>query len=221
MKEIVFMLVLLIISYFTIESYAQSRSVDYLYPIDSSPLGINFKEWPILWMKSYLEEYENKTTDINGNCYSIEYKSVIFLTSPFSIPRANYECSFTTSNSYFFPLFSEECDYESITGLENLKKCVLENNNFARGKVFINGTEIHNLSGYRFTTDMFKINFTSMNPYGATPGSYDALIDGLFVFIKPLPVGTHELKYSIVQIKPNHDNDYAAEITYKLHVTRD
>jgi hypothetical protein len=140
--------------------------------------------------------------------------------SPFSIPKANFECNFTTSNSYFFPLFSEECDYESITGLDNLKKCVRENNDFARGKVFIDGTEIPNLSSYRFTTDMFKINYTNMNPYDATPGSYDALIDGLFIFLKPLSEGTHELKYSIVQIKPSHDNDYAAQITYKLNITQ-
>ena len=55
---------------------------------------------------------------------------------------------FTTSNSFFFPLFSEECDYADITSDDALRECVTANNQFAKGKVFIDGIEI---------TDIVKI----------------------------------------------------------------
>ncbi len=74
------------------------------------------------------------------------------------------------------------------------------------------------LSKYHFTTDFFNITYNELNPYNAPAGTYRALIDGLFVFIKPLPLGIHEIKYSMLQITPTHDNDYASEITYKLNI---
>ncbi len=204
------------LSLFT-SSYAQKES-DFLYTLDSKVDGIEFKKWPILYWQAYLDEYDNKTTDINDNCYSIKHGSVIFLVNPFRISKANYECTFTTSNSFFFPLFNEECDYADINNDNALRECVTANNQFAKGKVFINGIEMTDLSKYHFTTDFFNINLTSSNPFGSTPGTYRALVDGLFIFVKPLPSGIHEIKYSMVQIKPSHDNDYASEITYKLNI---
>ena len=96
--------------------------------------------------------------------------------------------------------------------------CVVANNQFAKGKVFVDGVELTELQPYQFQTDFFNLNLTANNPFGSEPGTYRALIDGLWIFLKPLPVGDHEVKYSMVQIKPTHDNDYASEITYKLKI---
>ena len=126
--------------------------------------------------------------------------------------------AFSTNNSFFFPLFSEECDYESVTGDDELKNCVTRNNQYADGKISIDGLDLKNISQYKFTTDFFNINFKPNNLYDATAGTYRALINGLFLFIKPFTPGLHEIKYSIIQIKPTHDNDYAAEITYKINI---
>ncbi len=199
-------------------SYAQKQGGDNLYTLDSKVDGIDFKKWPMLYWQAYLDQNDNKTTDVNDKCYSIKHGSAVFLVNPFRISNANYECTFTTSNSFFFPLFSEECDYADITNDDALRECVTANNQFAKGKVFIDGIEMTDLSKYHFTTDFFNTNLTSNNPFGSTPGTYRALMDGLFVFVKPLPSGNHEIKYSMVQIKPSHDNDYASEITYKLNI---
>jgi hypothetical protein len=203
-------------------SASAQNSNQYLYDLNSKPGGIDFKKWPILYWNQYLSQHNNKTTDVKDECYSIKFGSTIFLVNPFSIPKANYNCTFSESNSFFFPLYSEECDYESVTGGDAaLEQCVIENNQYARGKVFIDGVELTGLKQYQFNTDFFNMNFTSDNPYDAKPGSYRALINGLFIFVKPLTEGTHELKYSMVQIKPTHDNDYASDITYKLDIVRD
>jgi hypothetical protein len=197
---------------------AQKNTKDLLYPLGSEVNGIPFKNWPIEYWKSYLAEYDNKTTDIKDNCYSINHSSVAFLVNPFRISKATYNCNFDTNTSFFFPLFSEECDYAETHGDQNLLDCVVENNQFAKGKIYVDGVELTDLQPYHIKSDFFNLNLTSNNPFGSQPGVYRALIDGLWIFLKPLPAGDHEIKYSMVQIKPTHDNDYASEIIYKMKI---
>lgn len=198
------------------------NSNQYLYDLNSKPGGIDFKKWPILYWNQLLNQYSNKTTDVKDECYSIEYRSTIFLVNPFSIPRGNYNCTFSESNSFFFPLYGEECDYESSPEDDRaLEICVRQNNPYATGQVYLDGIKLTGLSQYEFNTDFFNINYTSDNPYNAKAGTYRALINGLFIFLKPLPEGTHELKYTVLQIKPTHDNDHASEVIYNLNIVRD
>lgn len=218
MKIIFFVLVLIFFPSLMTLSYAQKGSDEFLYPIDSEIDGIDFKIWPTLYWQSYLDQFDNKTTDVNDKCYSITQGSVVFLVNPFRTSKANYECTFNDNNSFFFPLYSEQCDYAEITNDAALRDCVTANNKFARGKVFIDGTEITDLSKYHFTTDFFQIHLSPNNPFGSPPGTYRSLVDGLFIFVMPLSPGLHEIKYSMFQITPSHDRDYASEIIYKLNI---
>lgn len=201
----------------TIANAEENKDI-YLYSKDTAPHDIAYERWPIIYWQKIMAGPENETTNYVKDCYAIQHGSVMFLANPFGIPKANYECFFNTENSFFFPLYSEECDYESIKNDDGLRSCVTENNQYAKGKIFIDGVEIKDIKEYKITTDFFNINFSSISPFGVMPGTYRALIDGLFLFFKPLPAGIHEIKYSIIQIKPTHDNDYASEITYKLHI---
>ncbi len=214
--------ILILVSIFVFSTYAsvgaQNNTTELLYPLDSAVDGVPFKNWPILYWEAYLAESDNKTTDVKDGCYSIQHGSVAFLVNPFRISKATYNCTFDANTSLFFPVFSEECDYAETKGDQNLLDCVVENNQYAKGKVFVDGVELTKLEPYHFKSSFFDLNLTSNNPFGSEPGTYRALIDGSWIFLKPLHPGDHEIKYSMVQIKPTHDNDYASEIIYKLKI---
>lgn len=191
---------------------------DYCYGLDSVIEGVDYRNWAAKYWQANFDQYGNRTTDVNGDCYSIKHGSVIFLANPFAVKeRAIYNCTFDTTNSFFFPLFSEECDYAETKSDEALKTCVTQNNKFASGRLVIDGFEITDLSKYHFTTDFFDITYGQENPYNTPPGTYRSLVDGLFIFLKPFSPGPHELKYFMAQATPDGHN-FAAEITYKLNI---
>jgi hypothetical protein len=190
----------------------------YCYDLDSVIEGCTYKNWAARYWQAKLDEDNNKTADISGACYSIKHGSVVFLANPFAVKeRANYNCTFDTTNSFFFPLYSEESDYAETKSDEELNSSVTQNNKFASGRLIVDGFEITGLSKYHFTTDFFDITYGQVNPYNAPSGTYRALVDGLFIFLKPFSEGKHELKYSVAQATPD-GNNFSAEITYKLDI---
>ena len=51
------------------------------------------------------------------------------------------------------------------------------------------------------------------------PGIWKAKVDGFFVFLEPLPPGTHNLHTTISVINPKQATyNYAADLTYNLTV---
>lgn len=74
-----------------------------------------------------------------------------------------------------------------------------------------------NLEKARVTTDPFKLNTVSENPYGISEGKYNTVADGFFLLLKPLDEGKHILgfKGSLSEF------GYAPEVTYNLNVVKD
>jgi len=77
----------------------------------------------------------------------------------------------------------------------------------------LNGKPL-NLEKSRVTTELFKLEATSNNPYGLPDGEYKAVADGYFVLLKPLNEGKHELNFkgSLPQFS------YETDVTYHLNV---
>lgn len=200
-------------------STPQNNANDYLYSTDSTPLGIDFREWPIHYFNDYLDRFHDDALNFKDECHFGTKDSVIFLPSLFTVHKPEYECDFTTDNSFFFPVFMEECDDSTPFLNSNLEGCVKENNNYASGTVSINGQNITNLNVYRIITNVFTIRYKPFNPYNATPGiDYQALIDGLFVFIKPLQEDRYEIEYTVNQETPTLNDRYKSGIKYILNI---
>lgn len=236
---------------FTISELGQSiilsnpDTSDPLFPVNSSPYGINLKKWAISYLQKDMSEYNENFPKNDDKCNTYNNSGPVkMLANPFDLVateeaervnildfgtinvaehrKVSYECNFVTSDSYFFTMFLESCDYhdpKSDTDAE-LNACVVKRNQEATGKAWLDGVELQNLDRYRLTTDYFTINYTTPNPDNVKEGTYRALLNGLFLFVKPLPPGDHELKYVMSQITKNpQDINYSAEIIYKLHIT--
>lgn len=199
---------------------AKGTSDSLVYPLNYHSNGKTYSDMAIDYWVKMLEQYDNKTADVKDDCFlvSSEDNMTLYTLNPFWAPQTHYECTIKSDQRLFVNMFAEECDKESTAGgIEDLKICAIENNQYARGTLVIND-EIIDSSDHTFFTPLFNITFTPNNPYNAEPGIYEAIINGAFAWLKPLEPGNHHLEYTMVQIKPTHDNDYAAKTTYDLHV---
>jgi hypothetical protein len=204
---------------------SQGADTEYLYPINEIVKGKTYGEWIIEYWKAYIlkQTSRNKNPEetvlLNSDCYVLDVQDdVVFLPSLYAVHKPSYDCTFTTSNSFFFPLYSEECDYSTLNTNDELVTCVNEHNDYATGRLFINEVEITNLSNYRMTTDFFNITYNELNPYNAPAGTFRALVNGLFIFLKPLNEGDYTLKYAVSEEPPSLNHHYKSEITYHIKV---
>ena len=97
-----------------------SQGNNLIYPIEDTVDGRTFSEWIIEYWKAYMDKQtsmNNNTNDeseLTDNCFVLgQQDNVVFLPSLYAAHKPTYSCTFTTSNSFFFPLFSEECDYSN------------------------------------------------------------------------------------------------------------
>jgi len=202
-----------------------SQDNNLLHPIEAIVDGKTLSDWIIEYWKAYigkqtsLNNNPNDRSKLTDNCFVLGKKdNVVFLPSLYAPHKPSYSCTFTTSNSFFFPLFSEECDYSTLDSDGQLQQGVNERNDYAQGKLFLDNVEVTDLSNYRITTDFFEITYEELNPYNAPPGTYRALINGLFIFLKPLSMGDHVLKYAVTQKLPSLNHHYTSAITYYITV---
>ena len=70
----------------------------------------------------------------------------------------------------------------------------------------LNGVEIPNLENYRIQSDIFNFTLTENNILNLQPQTTQAISDGNWVFLKPLPLGNYELKFK-GNIKTTTNND--------------
>ena len=66
------------------------------------------------------------------------------------------------------------------------------------GNASLNKIPIPNLESYRVQTDIFNFTLPENNILNLKPQTTQAVADGNWLFFKPLPVGTYELRVKVM-----------------------
>lgn len=161
-----------------------------------------------------------------GICDIKDMGDVVFLVDPLKVPvSTSYTCTLSEGKALFFPLINSEYD----VGLNDFEKAsdnqLLENakkdNERGTRTLKIDNTEIssNDIDKLHITSDFWNIetNYTN-NQYGAKIGHWRAVVDGTFVYLKPLSPGHHEIQYSAAGVNAFNVPNPEVEITYKIDV---
>ena len=221
--------------FFSIYSYSVCAG-DFLYSLDSNPFGKNHKEWLAEWWKYNLgisaedhPDYINPTNSVDNTkdpskCYIGEDKvnNVLFLgVPPVEDKFVVRTCDTPAGKAIFLPIESSQCDYgqEGIASEKDLIDCAKAGNNGVIAKVSLDGVDAeYNVDKNRIMTDLFNITMNN-KMMGNYSGSYGSLSEGYTVFLKPLSVGNHTLKYDVSVIyPPDPSYNYIQQATYHLVV---
>jgi hypothetical protein len=220
--------------FFLIYSYSFGAG-DFLYSLDSNPFGKN-KKWLAEWWKFNLgisaedhPNYINPTASVDNTkepskCYIGEDKvnNVLFPgVPPVEDKFPVRTCDTPAGKAIFLPIESSQCDYgqEGIANEKDLIDCAKSGNNGVVAKVSLDGVDAeYNVGKNRIMTDLFNITMNN-KMMGNYSGSYGSLSEGYTVFLKPLSVGNHTLKYDVSVIDPiDPSYNYVQQATFHFVV---
>ena len=67
-------------------------------------------------------------------------------------------------------------------------------------------------------SQLFNVTLPANNVFGVKEGMTQAVADGWFIMLEPLPKGTHTLEFGAVVIKPTGEQNFQTDATYNLVV---
>jgi hypothetical protein len=207
---------------------AQGNDSSRTYPTTSSPAGLQYNEWAIKWWQWVISipapEHPN-TNYTTEKCSRGQEKDspVWFLAQPFPEEHSPVRsCDIPKDKAIITGLLSGECDTSDprITDDGTMKQCASQGDDFGTIQVILDGVDLkYDLATNRILTDFFNITAPKNNIFQSPDGTFRGIVDGYFLFLKPLPPGQHELKYKVSVLNPTSSEfNYFQEVTYHLNV---
>ena len=87
-------------------------------------------------------------------------------------------------------------------------------------EVSVDGVQLQNLRETRITSELSNFTIAPDNPFGFPAGNTQAIVDGYFLFLKPLSQGEHVIHFagSTVDNPTTGTQSYSTEATYHITV---
>jgi hypothetical protein len=171
-----------------------------VYNIDSNPFNVSYADWTEKWWQwTYSIPWDKNPSYDDTGKYCSEYQSgpVWFLTLAYEHPVIR-TCEIPENTALLITLLNSECSYAEFPLLkteEELRECSKSMQDLVvEGIASLNNVPIPNLENYRVQTDIFNFTLPQNNILNLSSQTTQAIADGNWLFLKPLPAGTHELK---------------------------
>jgi hypothetical protein len=167
----------------------------------SKAFGKRYAEWSTEWYKWVLSipKENNPVLDNTGeNCAHKQNGSVWFLAGTIG-GQAKRRCTIPAEKGVLFPIVVKECSFAEDRDLNT------ESELSARAKedidhviymeTEIDGTKVKDLGNYRVSSGLFNLIFPQSNIYDVEPGPTQAVCNGYWILLKPLPQGRHTIHF--------------------------
>jgi hypothetical protein len=171
-----------------------------IFESNSYPYGISYEEWIRLWWKWLISipKGKNPAFDNTGDQCNISQDNphVWFLAGTFGDVPAIRKCTVPEGKALLFPVINYECSFADAPSFrseqELEEKCKQEMDQIGNMNASLDARKI-NVHDYRVHSRCFTVNIPPDNCLGAVSGTTRIASDGFWLFIEPLPPGTHTL----------------------------
>jgi hypothetical protein len=197
-----------------------------LFPPDAEPYGLTYGEWTAKWWQwifSMPEEDNPAVDDTGENCANNQTGPVWFLAGTFG-GAVTRECTIPSDKGILFPIMNVECDSATDPAFDTeseLRSCAkADQDTVITKEITIDGVNIGNLDSYRFQSPLFNLTFPENNIAGIEPQTTKAVSDGFWIFLGPLPPGTHEIHSKAALGDPTAigTTNFALDVRYLITV---
>jgi len=197
-----------------------------VYSVDDKPYGLTYGEWTANFWKWVISipQQDNPNQDPTGaKCAINQTNPNVWYLAPTFGGAADRTCTITAGKSILFPLLVTECNYLENPDLKTesqLLTCAKQGNDLGARtmEATVDGVKLKNLENYRVQSQVFDVTFPKNNVFSVTPDKTKDVSDGFWVFLKPLPIGNHEIDFSASQLDPSGVNNYNTQVKYHLVV---
>jgi hypothetical protein len=185
-----------------------------MYPRNSQPFGKSWEKWTAIWCNWLLSISRDKNpavdeTGKNSSQNQID-ANVWFLAGTFgnNIP-VRRKCMVPKSKAILFPIVNKEDSFaEDLDLIYEEELATRARNSMDRLiylQLIVDGKRLPNLSEYRVLSEFFDLTFPENNVYDVNFGITRAVCDGFWAFLRPLPIGSHEIYFSAEVFLPKDD----------------
>jgi hypothetical protein len=230
-------------------NYVQAQGIDpYTFPVNSSPYGTLFKDWVAKWSawqntipKSQNWNFQNApgVKYVPEDCsYLQNPASPVFLLPYVGAERgsvATMTCNVPHNKAMLINIDGGTSDYSDPTVKTKtpaeLIRLVTKSNIYPNSfGITLDGhpLALTNDEAYKVQTGLFNLTLPANNLWGEPAGPDQAITQGWWVMLKPLPPGQHTVHYttgyrdskSDPTIPPGQGNQapYIQDVTYHLIV---
>jgi hypothetical protein len=199
-----------------------------IFPIDSLPYGKSYPEWVSNWWQWHISIPNNihpRDNYTSERCSLMQAGPVWFLADGPNRMPVERTCTVPAGKAIMVQISGGECDYgePELNTDQKVKECVDSGNEGALSQAWIDGKQVTGFEGMRSGYNWFNITVPENNIYEEKPGTYRALSDGWFLFVKPLPLGKHDvrIKGDVTRVGPDGvptDEDHHIDVTYHLDI---
>ena len=170
-----------------------------VYHNNSKPYGLSYSEWTCLWWKWLISIPKDRNPAIHRSkqfCVASQYHpEVWFLAGTFGGSYTR-KCKIPYGKAILVPIINYECSFADEPSIRTEKglqlKCAAEINDIVDKSAYLDGNGI-NLDKCRVQSECFEVNIPSNNCLDTKSGLTTMTSDGYWLFIGPLPHGTHTL----------------------------
>ena len=173
-----------------------------LYPINSKPYGLTYGEWSSKWWQwaMSIPTKDSPIVDKTGaKCAVGQNDPNVWFLAGTGGGEANRVCAIPAGKAIFFPIINVECDYSypNLKTESDLRKCAKDDQDKVTNLLTtVDGVAIPDLKQYRVQSPLFNMTVPKDNVMGIPPGTAQAVSDGFWVFLRPLPPGKHEIDFT-------------------------
>jgi hypothetical protein len=178
-----------------------------IYRSGSMPYGLSYGQWAVRWWTWLvgIPSNINPATDATGaNCAQGQNGPVWFLAGS-TTGKAERSCTIPADKAIFFPIIGSECSYAEYPKLKTeseLGNCAKsQNGQVTLIEAKVDGVSLQSSQMPRMQSQLFSVKFPSDNIFGAAAGDSQSVADGYYVFLRPLPVGKHEISFKAVSVQ--------------------
>jgi len=185
-----------------------------MYPRHYKPFGKSWEKWAAIWCNWLLSipRDKNPAVDETGKNSSQNQvdENVWFLAGSFgnNIPVTR-KCTVPRSKALLFPIVDKEDsfaeDLDLIYESELASRARNSMDRLIRLELIVDGKKFPNLDKYRVLSEFFNLTFPEKNVYDVNSGITRAICDGYWAFLRPLPMGAHEIYFSAEIFLPKDD----------------
>jgi hypothetical protein len=172
-----------------------------VYNTESNPFNLTYADWTTKWWQwaySIPKNIHPAYDDTGKFCKENQKKPVWFLPGTYQHSVIRY-CEIPPGVGILFPILNSECsyaEYPQIKTKEKLSNCAKKiQDTIIPEFATLNGLEVPNLENYCIQSDFFNFTLPENNILDLPPQTTQAVSDGNWVFLKPLPAGNYELKF--------------------------
>jgi hypothetical protein len=172
-----------------------------VFELGSNPFNLTYADWTIKWWQwAYLipKDIHPAYDDTGKFCKESQKEPVWFFPGTYQHSVKRY-CEIPYGVGILFPILNSECsfaEYPQMKTKKELSNCAKKIQDTTVPEfATLNGIRIPNLENYRIQSDIFNLTLPENNILDLPPQTTQAVSDGNWIFLKPLPVGNYELKF--------------------------